>query len=224
MKNEKIYDVLIVGAGPSGSNTAISFKNLDTNLNIGLIDKAIFPRDKICGDALSGKSVRIMEELNLISEVEKLNGSEINRITFGAEAYPIGVLIATYYFLPLDKTAFIYGILIGGFSDSMASVIGKYYGYREIVVFGQKKSLGGSLSFFITTVIISYSIIFILGIEMNIMSILIIAFILTIAELVQTFGLDNVTIPVLGGMALNYFRLINLLLQFWNNRIAHLRC
>ena len=130
----------------------------------------------------------------------------VNRITFGAEAYPIGVLIATYYFLPLDKTAFIYGILVGGFSDSMASVIGKYYGYREIVVFGQKKSLGGSLSFFITTVIISYSIIFILGIEMNIISILIIAFILTIAELVQTFGLDNVTIPVLSGMTLNYFK------------------
>ena len=130
----------------------------------------------------------------------------VNRITFGAEAYPIGVLIATYYFLPLDKTAFIYGILVGGFSDSMASVIGKYYGYREIVVFGQKKSLGGSLSFFITTVIISYSIIFILGIEMNIISILIIAFILTLAELVQTFGLDNVTIPVLSGMTLNYFK------------------
>ena len=130
----------------------------------------------------------------------------VNRITFGAEAYPIGVLIATYCFLPLDKTAFIYGILVGGFSDSMASVIGKYYGYREIVVFGQKKSLGGSLSFFITTVIISYSIIFILGIEMNIISILIIAFILTLAELVQTFGLDNVTIPVLSGMTLNYFK------------------
>ena len=130
----------------------------------------------------------------------------VNRITFGAEAYPIGVLIATYYFLPLDKTAFIYGILVGGFSDSMASVIGKYYGYREIVVFGQKKSLGGSLSFFITTVIISYSIIFIIGIEMNIISILIIAFILTLAELVQTFGLDNVTIPVLSGMTLNYFK------------------
>ena len=83
MNNEKIYDVLIVGAGPSGSNTAISYKNLNPNLKIGIIDKAIFPRDKICGDALSGKSVRIMEELDLISGVEKLDGSEINRITFG---------------------------------------------------------------------------------------------------------------------------------------------
>ncbi len=130
----------------------------------------------------------------------------VDRTTFGAEAYPIGVLIATYCFLPLDKTAFIYGMLVGGFSDSIASIIGKYYKYKEIIVFGQKKSLGGSLSFFITTVIISYLFIFILGIELSIISILIIAFILTMAELVQTFGIDNVTIPVLSGMTLNYFK------------------
>lgn len=130
----------------------------------------------------------------------------VDRTTFGAEAYPIGVLIATYCFLPLDKTAFIYGMLVGGFSDSIASVIGKYYKYKEILVFGQKKSLGGSLSFFMTTVIISYLFIFILGIELSIISILIIAFILTMAELVQTFGIDNVTIPVLSGMTLNYFK------------------
>ena len=130
----------------------------------------------------------------------------VDRTTFGAEAYPIGVLIATYCFLPLDKTAFIYGMLVGGFSDSIASVIGKYYKYKEIIVFGQKKSLGGSLSFFTTTVIISYLFIFILGIELSIISILIIAFILTMAELVQTFGIDNVTIPILSGLALNYFK------------------
>tara|TARA_B100000212_G_C27375339_1_gene534451 strand:- start:1164 stop:1619 length:456 start_codon:yes stop_codon:yes gene_type:complete len=129
----------------------------------------------------------------------------VDRITFGAEAYPVGVLIATYCFLPLDKDAFIYGMLVGGFSDSMASVIGKYYKYKEIIIFGQKKSFGGSLSFFITTVIISYLFTFVLGVELNIISIIIIAFILTIAELVQTFGIDNVTIPVLGGMTLNYF-------------------
>ena len=130
----------------------------------------------------------------------------VDRTTFGAEAYPIGVLFATYFFLPLDKTAFIYGMLVGGFSDSIASVIGKYYKYKEIIVFGQKKSLGGSLSFFTTTVIISYLFIFILGIELSIISILIIAFILTMAELVQTFGIDNVTIPILSGLTLNYFK------------------
>ena len=132
----------------------------------------------------------------------------VDRITFGAEAYPVGVLIATYCFLPLDKDAFIYGMLVGGFSDSMASVIGKYYKYKELIIFGQKKSLGGSFSFFITTVIISYLFFFVFDIKLSLISILIIAFILTIAELVQTFGIDNVTIPALSGMTLNYFKYV----------------
>ena len=84
----------------------------------------------------------------------------------------------------------------------------KYYKYKELIFFGQKKSLGGSISFFITTVIISYLFFFFFGIELSLMSILIIAFILTIAELVQTFGFDNITIPALSGMALNYFKYV----------------
>ena len=76
-----MYDVIIVGAGPAGTTAALFAKK--NNLNCILLDKAIFPRDKVCGDALSGKSVRIMNELDLTKEVEQLYGSEINRITFG---------------------------------------------------------------------------------------------------------------------------------------------
>ena len=76
-----MYDVIIVGAGPAGTTAALFAKK--NNLNCILLDKAIFPRDKVCGDALSGKSVRIMNELDLTEEVEQLHGSEINRITFG---------------------------------------------------------------------------------------------------------------------------------------------
>lgn len=77
-----MFDVIIVGAGPAGTTAALYAHRL--GLNCILLDKAVFPRDKICGDALSGKSVRIMRELNLLDEVEKLDGSGINRITFGS--------------------------------------------------------------------------------------------------------------------------------------------
>ena len=46
MKNSKPYDVLIVGAGPAGANTAISYKKLNPELKVGIFDKAIFQRDK----------------------------------------------------------------------------------------------------------------------------------------------------------------------------------
>ena len=52
MNYSKIYDVIVVGAGPAGSNTAISYKNLNPELNIAIFDKSQFPRDKSCGDAI----------------------------------------------------------------------------------------------------------------------------------------------------------------------------
>ena len=77
--------MIIVGAGPAGSAAALYAHRL--GLNCILLDKAVFPRDKICGDALSGKSVRLMRELDLLDGLEQLEGSEINRITFGSPSH-----------------------------------------------------------------------------------------------------------------------------------------
>ena len=60
----KKYDVLIVGAGPSGSNAAISYKELNPSLKVGLIDKAIFPRDKSCGDAIGPGVISALKRFN----------------------------------------------------------------------------------------------------------------------------------------------------------------
>tara|TARA_B100000029_G_C17502673_1_gene933222 strand:+ start:49 stop:1269 length:1221 start_codon:yes stop_codon:yes gene_type:complete len=76
------YDIIIVGAGPSGSSAALYAEQL--GLKTILVDKSFFPRDKICGDALSGKSIRYMRELNILDHVSSLKGSIINRITFGS--------------------------------------------------------------------------------------------------------------------------------------------
>ena len=43
-------DVCIIGAGPSGVATSLMLSNLKIKHHI--IDKAIFPRDKTCGDGL----------------------------------------------------------------------------------------------------------------------------------------------------------------------------
>ncbi|WP_187264655.1 geranylgeranyl reductase family protein [Pontibacter beigongshangensis] len=55
-------DVCIVGAGPGGATTALHLAQ--KGIRSVLVDKAVFPRDKICGDALSGK---VVNELKRIS-------------------------------------------------------------------------------------------------------------------------------------------------------------
>ena len=56
------FDVIITGAGPSGCATAIMLA--DSGLKVALIDKAVFPRDKICGDGLT---IDVLNQLKLIS-------------------------------------------------------------------------------------------------------------------------------------------------------------
>lgn len=60
------YDVVIAGAGPGGTTCALALKN--SGLKVALVDKAIFPRDKICGDALSGKVVSVLKYVDPVLE------------------------------------------------------------------------------------------------------------------------------------------------------------
>ncbi|MFZ1687915.1 MAG: NAD(P)/FAD-dependent oxidoreductase [Flavobacteriales bacterium] len=55
-------DVLIIGAGPGGCSAALKLAQL--GVDALLVDKSHFPRDKVCGDALSGKVVRALERLD----------------------------------------------------------------------------------------------------------------------------------------------------------------
>jgi menaquinone-9 beta-reductase len=55
-------NVLIAGAGPAG--TALSLFLCKEKIPHLIIDKAVFPRDKVCGDALSGKVVDVLRKLD----------------------------------------------------------------------------------------------------------------------------------------------------------------
>jgi geranylgeranyl reductase family protein len=55
------FDVLVVGAGPAGSAAAISAAT--RGLDVLLVDKATFPRDKTCGDGLTTGALRLLEQL-----------------------------------------------------------------------------------------------------------------------------------------------------------------
>src|ERR1022692_240014 len=55
---EEEADVIVVGAGPAGSATAYYLAN--AGLDVLLLEKATFPREKVCGDGLTPRGVRAL--------------------------------------------------------------------------------------------------------------------------------------------------------------------
>lgn len=56
----KSFDLLVLGSGPAGSAAAITAAR--AGLSVALIDKSAFPRDKLCGGGITGRSTRYMAE------------------------------------------------------------------------------------------------------------------------------------------------------------------
>lgn len=63
--------ITIIGAGPAGATAALALAN--KGYQALLVDQADFPRDKVCGDALSGKVVLTLKRIDnrLVEELGK---------------------------------------------------------------------------------------------------------------------------------------------------------
>jgi geranylgeranyl reductase family protein len=58
-----VADVVVVGGGPAGAAAAATAARL--GLDVALVDRARFPRDKCCGDGLTTAALRLLDDLGL---------------------------------------------------------------------------------------------------------------------------------------------------------------
>ncbi|NQT76892.1 MAG: geranylgeranyl reductase family protein [Bacteroidetes bacterium] len=77
------YDIAIIGAGPAGCAAALGLGK--SGLKVALIDKAEFPREKICGDAIPGPAIKALKstfpffekEFSKLKEKQRISSSRI---------------------------------------------------------------------------------------------------------------------------------------------------
>jgi flavin-dependent dehydrogenase len=68
-------DVIVVGAGPAGAATAILL--CERGLDVLVLDRARFPRPKLCGEYLSPESARILDRLGVLKTIDTAGGTPL---------------------------------------------------------------------------------------------------------------------------------------------------
>jgi phytol kinase len=132
---------------------------------------------------------------NLLPGIHK-----VERKTHGELLYPIAVGLSAYFFLPLEQSAFQFGVLVLGLSDGAAEVVGRTWGHKKLPLIDSKTWVGSS-AFFAMTLAIFLVLILPAG-NHSLIDGVIIALVLTIVEAIFTIGLDNLFLPLIAALLL----------------------
>ena len=96
------YDVAIVGAGPAGSSAAIRLAL--GGLRVVLLEKAKFPREKLCGEFVSPECLSHFQELGVMDDISSAGGTELKETVFYGRAGN-SVVIRSSWFNSAGATA-----------------------------------------------------------------------------------------------------------------------
>ncbi len=121
---------------------------------------------------------------------------------YGLIYFPVTlvILVVLQYNHLVSPLASTIGVLVMGYGDGLAALIGAKWGKREIPFNVSKKSYLGTLTMFIVSVVVVLvALIFFsdLSLAKLITVTVVVAFVSAVVEVLTPFGLDNLTVPLL---------------------------
>lgn len=136
---------------------------------------------------------------NLFSAMERGEG----RGDLGTVYYAISLLILALFSFSAYGNPIIggLGILMMGYGDGLAAVVGKKYPLGPYQLGDNKKSLSGSLTMFVASFLVGFLFLTVTGQSQALVPALVLSAIATALEAITPWGLDNLTVPLLSSAA-----------------------
>ena len=129
---------------------------------------------------------------------------DVERKSFGTLFYCLSLFILIYLFWDKNPYALISGFFIMTFGDGLAGLIGKRFNSKSWIIFKQKKSLLGTLTMFLASLIVVCSIGYEQQNSLN-LNYFAIAFLATVLEQFSVLGIDNFIVPISSALCFNFF-------------------
>jgi phytol kinase len=120
----------------------------------------------------------------------------VERSTLGEIYFPLGVGLAAAL-VPV-RGPYVYGILVMGIADALASIVGQRYGRRSYRALGSRKTFLGSAVFYLAAALIGVAVMGALGAHPPALLIVpvLLAVPLTLIEAALGGGTDNAVLPL----------------------------
>ena len=129
---------------------------------------------------------------------------DVERKSYGTIFYCLSLFVLIWLFWDKNPYALTTGFFIMTFGDGLAGLIGKSFNSNSWIIFKQKKSLFGTLTMFLASLIVVYSTGYFQHSSFN-FNYLAIAFLATVLEQFSVLGIDNLIVPISSALCFNFF-------------------
>ena len=127
---------------------------------------------------------------------------DIDRKSFGTLFYCLSLFILVSFFWDKDPLSLFAGVFIMTFGDGLAGLLGKNFKSKSWIIFNQKKSLIGTATMFLVSLIITGSLAYFGSHEISFF-IPLIALLATTIEQFSIAGIDNLFVPIVSAITFN---------------------